>query len=113
MRFILKLVRGHEELGSLGEFDLSDEGFGDAGAFRVSRVDGESDTANVRSLFAENSPERVGKREVSRNGRTQLRPLDADEATAGMMVAPLEGLVGRLGFTEIEGEEIGAVRNEK
>src|SRR5262249_3152068 len=93
MRFILKLVRGHEELGSLGEFDLSDEGFGDAGAFRVSRVDGESDAANVRGLFAENSPERVGNREVNRNGRIQLRAFDADEASTGVMVAPLEGVL--------------------
>src|SRR5262249_36368860 len=99
--------------GSLGEFDLSDEGFGDAGPFRVGRVDGESDAANVWRLFAENSTERVGNREGSRNGRTQLRPLDADEATAGLMVAPREGLVGRLGFTKIEGKEIGAVGNEK
>jgi hypothetical protein len=40
-----------------------------------------------------------------------LRPLDADEATAGMIVAPLERLVRRFGFSEIEGEEIGAIRN--
>src|SRR5262249_23761980 len=99
--------------GSLREFDLSDEGFSDAGTFRAGRVDGESDTANVRRLFAENLTERVGNWEVSRNGRTQLRPLDADEPTAGLMVAPLEGLVGRFGFTKKEGEEIGAVGNEQ
>ena len=84
----------------LGEFDLSDEGFGDARAIRIGGVDGERDPANVRSLFAEHSPERIGKRKVRLDRRTHLWPFDADEAAAGVMVAPLEGFVRRLGFTE-------------
>ena len=37
---------------------------------------------------------------------------NADEATAGVVKAPFEGLIGRVGFTEKEAEEIGAVGNE-
>ncbi len=84
----------------LAEFDLSDEGFGHSGAIRIGGVDGEPDPANVRSLLAEHSPERIGKRKVRLDRCTHLRPFDADEAAAGMMVAPLERLVRRLGFTE-------------